>query len=378
MWNISTIYKSIKQSYLNALNFVFTFVSYSKIIKGDYMKGIFLSALVLAILVACSKGVSKVDYKFMPKNGKGVAVKVGDIEISEDELMQGIESDLYQAEMKVFDIKFNRVKTIVIEKLMEKDPRKKGLSNDEFLDKYIASKVTVSDKQVEAFIKEKNIPEQHVNPQIKERIKNFLMIEEKKNEVDKWLAEKTKSTGITIFLQKPQRPTFNVEVGDAPILGDKNAKVTIVEFSDFQCPFCQKASDTVHEIYKKYKGKVKIAFKHYPLPFHNNAKKAAEAAMCANEQGSDKFWKMHDKMFAEQSKLAVADLKATAKAIGLKSDDFEKCLDSSKYAASVEKNIEEGKAVGVKSTPTFFVNGKLVSGAQPIEVFEEIIQEELE
>lgn len=341
------------------------------------MKLVVLIALITAILVGCTKGVSKVNYKFMPSNSKGVAVKVGDIEITEADLVKGIESDIYQAQMKVFDIKFNRVKSIVIEKLMEKDPKKKGMSNDEYLDKYISGKVTVSDKAVNDFIKEKNIPKQHVNPQIKERIKNFLKIEEKKKAVDKWLAQKTKSTGITVYLQKPERPTFNVSVGDAPILGKDSATVTIVEFSDFQCPFCKKASDTVHKVYKKYGGKVKVAFKHFPLPFHNNARKAAEASFCAKEQGNEKFWKLHDVMFGDQAKLGVEDLKATAKKVGLNSADFEKCLDSGKFAAKVDQNIKEGKDVGVKSTPTFFVNGKLVSGAQPIEVFSEIIEEEL-
>jgi protein-disulfide isomerase len=341
------------------------------------MKSFLTWAMALVVIGGCTKGVSKPNFKFMPSNGKGIAVKAGDVSITESELNKGIETEIYEAKLKVFQIKFNRVKQIVIEKLMEKDPKKKGLTNDEYLEKYIASAGKVSKAQVAAFIKEKNIPAQHINPQIKERIKSFLMIEIKKKAVDKWLADRTKKSGITVYLDRPVRPSFDVKVGDAAILGNKDAKVTIVEFSDFQCPYCKKASETIHEVYKKYKGKVKIAFKNFPLPFHKNAKKAAQAALCAREQSADKFWKMHDKMFADQAKLAVADLKTSAKALGLNMTDFSKCLDSNKHQASLDQDTKDGKDVGVKSTPTFFVNGKLVSGAQPIEVFSEIIEEEL-
>ncbi len=340
-------------------------------------KLISLLALVGAMTFSCSKGNTKPAYKFKKSAGDGVAAQFGNIKITEKELLNGIESDIYDAESKIFDIKFNKLKSLILEKMMEADPKKKGLTNDQYMDKYIASKAKVSKAQIEAFIKEKNIPKEHVTPQIKERINNYLLIEAKKSAVDVWIASKSKNSPIDVFIQKPRRPSFDVKAGDAPFAGGKDAKVTIVEFSDFQCPFCAKAATIVQDLKKKYGKKIKIAFKQFPLPFHSQAKIAANAALCANEQKVDFFWKMHDAMFADQSKLSADDLKNLGKKLGVDSSKFDACIDSNKYAAKVAATIEEGKAIGVKSTPTFYINGQLINGAQPLEVFSQIIDEEL-
>lgn len=337
-----------------------------------------LLVLSLFCFTACSDGTSKPSYLFKPATQDGLAAKAGDVQITNAELMEGIESEVYEQEAKAFEVKFNKLRQILLQKFMEKDPRKQGISNDEYLSKFIAKDVKVSDKEIDAFIKDQSIPQEHINPQVREKIKNYLEIERKKEAVDKWLAEQTKKTPVEVYINKPRRPTFPVEAGNAPFAGDKDAKVVIVEYSDFQCPFCAKGAELLKKIKEKYGKKVKVAFKQFPLPFHNHAEQAAVASLCANEQGSEKFWKMHDEMFANQeTALDPEGLKNTAKKIGLKMDVFEKCLSENKYLAQVKADMEEGKKIGVKSTPTFFVNGQLVSGAQPMEVFAEIIEEEL-
>ena len=336
-----------------------------------------LFAAVIFAVVSCSEGGTKPVYKYKAAAGDGVAVKMGDIVITDQELVSGIEAELYEAEQKIFEIKFNKLKGMLMERLMEADPKKKGLSNDEYMDKYIASSIKISESEINNFVKERNIPEDQLNPELKGRIENFLVMQKKSDAVEAWLGKQSEKNPIEIFVDKPRRPSFDVEVGAAPAFGPETAKVTIVEFSDFQCPYCARASETVNELKKKYGNKIRVVFKQYPLPFHNDAKKAANAALCANEQGADKFWKLHDIMFKDQAKLSVADLKASAKSIGLKTEDFDACLDSDKFASQIEADINQGQALGVKSTPTFFVNGMLVSGAQPIEVFAEIIDEEL-
>jgi protein-disulfide isomerase len=336
-----------------------------------------MSIVVLLTLTGCSDTTGKPSYLFKPAPKEGLAAKVGDMEVTNAELQDGIESDLYEAESKVFEIKFNRLKSLLLQKYMDKDPRKKGMSNDEFLEKHISKEVVISEKEIEAFIKDQNIPAEHINPQVKEKIKSYLEMERKKEAVDKWIADQTKKTPVEVYIPKPRRPTFNVEVGNAPFAGGKDAKVTIVEYSDFQCPFCAKGADILKEIKKKYGNKVKIAFKNFPLPFHNHAEQAAVAGLCANEQGSEYFWKMHDAMFANQDSLDPEGLKKTAKTIGLKSEGFEKCLTENKYLPQVKADMEDGRKVKVKSTPTFFINGQLINGAQPMDVFAEIIDEEL-
>lgn len=178
----------------------------------------------------------------------------------------------------------------------------------------------------------------------------------------------------------------NVEVGKLPILGDQNAKVTIVEFSDLQCPFCKSYVDDTHaQIKAKYidTGKVKFAFRHYPLTsIHPLAQLASEAAECANEQ--NKFWEYHDKLFAEQeswSPQAEADAKASfveyAGGLGLDTTQFQSCVDSEKYKKNVEDDLAAGSAAQVDGTPAFFVNGYRMVGAQPFSEFEKVIEEEL-
>jgi protein-disulfide isomerase len=167
----------------------------------------------------------------------------------------------------------------------------------------------------------------------------------------------------------------NIEVGDSPVKGAKNAPVTIVEFSDFQCPFCSRVEPTLSQIEKEYAGKVKIAWKNQPLPFHQNARPAAMAAMAANEQG--KFWEMHDKMFANQQNLDRASLEKYGQEIGLDMGKFKAALDSNKFDAKITADSNEGNKVGANGTPTFYINGRQLVGAQPVEAFKAMIDEEL-
>ncbi|ATH08597.1 hypothetical protein BIY24_11765 [Halobacteriovorax marinus] len=346
--------------------------------KGNFLTTVSIAVLAGVLFYSCTNSVeSKPTFLFKPAPDSSAGVKIGDKVISKNDLFKGIESELYEAEMKVFELKMNKMKATVLEVLMEQDPKKKGLTNDQYLDKFITADVKISQKKIDAFVKEKNIPKEHLNDQMKQRIKQFLLIEEKKTAIDKWLAAKTKKTPVEIYFNEPMRPVFNVPAGDSPFMGGADAKVEIIEFSDFQCPFCSKGAGIINDLKKKYGNKIKVVFKNFPLPFHNHAKKAAEAALCVHEQDKAKFWQMHDAMFADQTKLDRQGLVNSAKSLKIDEAKFTQCLDSGKYTAKVEATMEEGKNVGVKSTPTFFVNGKMINGAHPVETFSELIDQEL-
>jgi protein-disulfide isomerase len=167
----------------------------------------------------------------------------------------------------------------------------------------------------------------------------------------------------------------DVAVEDAPVKGPKNAPVTILEFSDFQCPFCSRVLPTIKQLESDYAGKLRIAFKMSPLPFHAKAPLAAEAALAANEQG--KFWEMHDKLFANQANLERTDLERYAQELGLDMGKFKSALDSGKFKAHVEKDKAEAAKAGATGTPTFAINGTLVIGAQPVDAFKKVIDEAL-
>ncbi|MGD9904223.1 MAG: thioredoxin domain-containing protein [Vicinamibacterales bacterium] len=189
------------------------------------------------------------------------------------------------------------------------------------------------------------------------------------------LVDELKAAGppVTVALDPPR---YEVPIGDDdPVRGPADAPVTIVEFSEYQCPFCARVTPTLKQIEERYKGKVRIVFKDFPLPNHTQAPKAAEAAHCAGEQG--KYWELHDRLFANQQQLQVPELKAHAGAVGLDQAAFDQCLDSGKFAAVVQADYDLGADMGVQSTPTLYINGRIVTGAQPIGVFTSIIDEEL-
>ena len=178
----------------------------------------------------------------------------------------------------------------------------------------------------------------------------------------------------------------DVEIGHLPILGDKNAKVTVIEFSDFKCPFCKSLwNDTLPQLKKEYidTGKIKFAYRHFPIDaIHPNAQKAAEASECANEQGN--FWDYHDELFKNQSEWegqsadeALDSFASYANSAGLNGASLKTCVESGKFADAVKKDVDAGTAAGVNGTPATFVNGILVSGAVPFSTFKSTIDEQL-
>lgn len=164
--------------------------------------------------------------------------------------------------------------------------------------------------------------------------------------------------------------TFTITKDDH-IRGNPNASITLVEFSDFQCPFCESQYQTLKQLLSEYPQKIRLVYRHFPLGFHQFAQKAAEASECASEQG--KFWEYHDKLFENQSDYSAANFKKWAGDLGLKTSQFNSCLDSDKYASRIQADTQEGAQKGVNGTPATFVNGQLISGALPYATFKEAI-----
>ncbi len=170
---------------------------------------------------------------------------------------------------------------------------------------------------------------------------------------------------------QPTEVAGKISVEGRPVRGDPNAQVTIIEFSDFQCPYCGSVAPTIKQVLQEYEGKVKLYYKHFPLSFHEFAQKAAEASECAADQG--RFWEYHDKLFENQEALDEASLKQYAKDLGLDSARFDSCLDSGQKASLVQSDFDEGQANGVSGTPAFFINGRMLVGAQPYSAFKQAI-----
>jgi protein-disulfide isomerase len=189
-----------------------------------------------------------------------------------------------------------------------------------------------------------------------------------------YVAGLRKTAAVKVMLEPPR---LKVEKDGGQARGPATAPITIVEYADYQCPYCTRAAAAVKQVEERYAGKVRFVFRDFPLTqIHPNAGKAAEAASCASDQG--KFWPMHDRLFANQSKLAVDELKKHAVELGLDAAAFDTCLDSGKHAEAWKKSLAEGQSYGLTGTPSFFINGRLLVGAQPVESFAQVIDDELE
>ena len=315
-----------------------------------------LLALSMGTLLTCSKkAMSGPQFVFKPAPDQRTAAKILGQPVTFEELNSGIKASLFSLEERMHRMKMDRLKAIIVERLVQNDPRSKNISRDEYFSKHISKGVKISKGEIEKFITEKKIPKQHINDHMRERIKHYLENEKKTKALDNWIAAKTSGKPVEVYFSRPSPPVFNISTSGAPSMGPPTAPVTLVEFSDFECPYCSKAAVTVNKLKKKYGKKLRVIFKNFPLPKHNRARLASEASLCVHEQNPKKFWPMHDKIFSDQTKMTKEDLIAHAKSLKLDMDNFKKCIDSRRYRDQVDKDIEDGKKVEVSSTPTFLL-----------------------
>ncbi len=356
--------------------------AYTAVMLSNTFRTIVGLAVTLLVACACDKGaktgsstgaqvVVADDPKTVVAKYNGKSITLGDLESAPGgEKLFEMEEQRYQTRRQVID-------QLIFKELVGAKAKEKGLSEEAWMQAEIDQKVKPPSDQEINDLYEKNkdqMPPGTTLEMVKPRIIDYLTRDQKGTLVRALFDDLKKQAGVEIMLSAPKKPKKEVEA-KGPARGPEGAKVTIVEFSDFQCPFCSKAHDTVEEVMNAYPGKVRLVFRHFPLDFHAQAPKAAEAALCANEQS--KFWEYHDVLFKNQSKLQVDDLKVHAQQLGLDASKFNECLDSGRMAATVKTDTEAGHKVGVSGTPAFFINGQMLSGAQPLDEFKRIIDAEL-
>ncbi len=302
-----------------------------------------------------------------------VVATVGSYKITESELDAKIKPQMASLEGKIYDLKHQAIESMADEYLLEQAAKKANLSVPEYLKKEISGKAAkVTEADAKKYYDQRKGPGTPPFDQIKDRLIPALQNQADQEQREEVLASLRKDEPTRIFLKAPR---VDVAIAGHPSIGPANAPVTIVEFSDFQCPFCKRVEPTLKEVRQKYGDNVRLVYMDYPLPMHNHALDAAKAGRCAAEQG--KFWPFHDALFADQSKESPEDLKATAKTLGLDTTKFNSCFDKAKYEAGVRADLEQGKELGIDGTPAFFINGRMLVGAQPPDSFDQIIDEEL-
>jgi protein-disulfide isomerase len=305
--------------------------------------------------------------------GDGQKVTYGELNKELSEQLANLEEQKYRARKQGLE-------GLVMKRLIDSEAKKRGLTEEQFFKQEIDDKVP---EPPEAELRKmydeakERLPPGTTFEQVRPQIVNFLTQNQKQERARALFEELKKQNNVQLNLPEPVRPPPERKevAATGPAKGTEGAPVTIVEFSDFQCPYCSRAIKTVDEVVAAYPGKVRLVFRHFPLNFHAQAQKAAEASLCAHEQG--KFWEYHDKLFANQDKLEVPALKGYAKDLALDTGKFDQCLDSNSKADQVKADMEAGSKVGVSGTPAFFINGIMISGAQPVEEFKKIIDGEL-
>jgi protein-disulfide isomerase len=248
------------------------------------------------------------------------------------------------------------------------------MSVDDMFSAEIEDKLSeVTDEQVDQFYEAQKARIQQPKEEVAEQIRQYLSGQQAQQAQQALIGSLREKYEVSSFLE-PMRT--EVAAGDGPAQGPADAPVTIVEFSDFQCPFCSRVIPTLERVTEEYGEKVRLVFRQFPLHrIHPEAQKAAEASFCADDQG--KFWEMHDAMFADQGGLAVDKLKEKAAALELDEAAFAECLASDKYADRVDADLQAGTAAGVSGTPALFINGRFLSGAQPFDEIAKVIDDEL-
>ena len=301
----------------------------------------------------------------------GGQITAGELEKEARPQIQELENKMYQARRQALE-------QMAMERIVKAEAAKQGLSEQDYIRKRVESSpvtepTTEQEKQFFDRLRSAGqIPPEAKFEDLKDRIGQAMIGQQRQAQVQKVVQELRKEANLKLDLPQPR-----VEVAaEGPSRGPKDAPVTIVEFSDFECPYCGAAHDTVEQVMNNYAGKVRLVYRQFPLTnIHPHAAKAAEAALCAADQG--KFWEYHDVLFKNQKKLDPTDLKVYASSTGLDGQKFGSCLESGEKKPTVDADQKAGLQAGVGGTPAFFINGIFMNGAQPIDEFKKVIDAEL-
>jgi protein-disulfide isomerase len=348
---------------------------------------LFASLLVSAALGGCARdGAAKTaktqsegSAPLADSGGSGVLATIGDEKITLADVRARTGEPLDQLEGQYRRSRDKMVgaalDSIVHERLVAAEVKKTGKTAEQLLAAEMTGGANPSEVEIAAWYNDNQsrLGGRTID-QLRSQIADYLT-KERRAEGERKLEQRLRDAAAVTIAFEPYRARFTND--GAPTLGAKDAPVTMVEFSDFQCPYCASAAPTLKQVAAKFGDKVQIVYRQYPITsIHPYAFKAAEASLCAHEQG--KFWELHDLLFAEQQKLTVSDLKEKARRLGLDAKKFNGCLDSGRYVEQVQNDEAEAKRVAANGTPSIYINGVYVEGGSvPFSTLEVLIQKEL-
>jgi protein-disulfide isomerase/uncharacterized membrane protein len=308
----------------------------------------------------------------------GIAATVGDEVITNQRLDVLLGPQLQERRRDIYRMKREKLDQLVNEMVLDKEAKQQGKTLDSLVEQIASAGSTqVEESEIDKYIQDNQQQLQEFKgtlPDLRQQIRTFLE-QQKRAQVIKDYAHGLESKyGVRILVPVPYPPRITIDTQGAPTLGPSDAPVTIVEFSDYECPACRSTHEAVKLIRGAYGDRARWIYKDYPLRRHKDAFKAAEASHCAQEQG--KFWQYQESLFTAQD-LSPVNLVSNAAQLGMAPENFSQCLQDSKYKALVEKSLREAAQAGIDRTPSFIINGVLFAGGLSLDNFRSIIDEEL-
>ena len=288
------------------------------------------------------------------------------------ELVEASQGQVLNLRKQEYDVKRRALDGVIDRKLLDAEAARRG-STVQALTGEIEKVPEPTEGEVEAFyLALRDQLQQRRFDDVRDQMRNALLLAKRSAARDAFMSDLRARHGVQILLESPR---VDVAIDPARVIGPADAPVRIVEFSDFECPYCRSVEKTLKALLAKYPGKLSLAYRDFPLTgLHPGAQRAAEASRCAAEQG--RFWQYHDRLFASAS-LDIAQLKEHARNVGLEKGRFDACIDSGRMRAEVERDAHQGRLAGVSATPSFFINGMPLNGAQPLAAFEKAVNDEL-
>lgn len=301
----------------------------------------------------------------------GALADVDGVKLTRAEFERRFMARLFQARNNYHEAERKALDEFIEQHLLERAAQKEGLTVEKLLDKHVNSKLPADPSEETLRVYFEGVDTQESFESVKGKIVDSLR-QRRAGKLKLAYMAKLKSEANIMLMLAP--PRANLSMKDLPVRGPQNAAVTLVEYADYECPYCLQIQPSLQKLEAEYKGKLAFVYKDVPLPMHANAQKAAEATHCAAVQG--KYWEMHDMLLTKKA-LEVPSLKEYARAMKLDGAAFDKCLDSDSKAEIVKASLAEAQTMGVQGTPSFFVNGRAINGVANYERIKEMIEEEL-
>jgi protein-disulfide isomerase len=332
-----------------------------------------LTAIFASAVMLCYSGQAQ-DKNSADEGDRVVAIVNGQRVIKQRELDESIGSQLFTLQERIYALRKEALDNLLNRILIEQEARSRGLGVEAFIARIMPERVSIKQTQIEQVYAESAGRFAGISEyEAKQRIRLEMETREKLGRYKSSIAELRNKSRVEVLLAAPTLPPVNI-ASDGPSRGPSDAPVTIIEFSDFQCPYCKQATRTIEEVIRAYGERVRVVFKHLPLPMHAEAFKAAQAAVCADRQG--KFWEYHDRLF-NSTDLTAGSLKKQAADLGLNGDEFQSCLETESSRAVVVRDLQQARQADIQGTPTFVINGRVLRGAKGIDDFRKAIDEML-